>query len=160
MLPNQARYQTSPHPDGFFYVVAVVVKHVVNGGFLMGFEKFVMAGNAGVSTVPGGFIFARGGKTYELPKRTCFRAEERQRSCSVLRSEWRGNSSTNCRGKTKTVSIVAQEGGSVKQKIYPAKNRLFTDFCGGTQPIVRFQKAAFDNRGAEGLAARGKPDDS
>ena len=53
----------------YFHVVAVVVKHVVNGGFLMGFEKYVMDGNAGVSTVPGVFIFARGGKTYELPNR-------------------------------------------------------------------------------------------
>ena len=34
----------------------------------MGFEKFVMDRNAGVSTVPVVSILARGGKTYELPK--------------------------------------------------------------------------------------------
>ena len=38
----------------------------------MGLEKFVMAGNAGVSTVPGVFIFAWDGKTYELPKQARF----------------------------------------------------------------------------------------
>ena len=57
-------------------MVAVVVKHVVNGGFLMGFEKLVMDGNAGVSTVPGVFIFARGGKTYELPKQARYQLRD------------------------------------------------------------------------------------
>ena len=48
-------------------MVAVVVKHVVNGGFLMDFGFFAIDGNAGVPTVPGVVVFTRGGKTYELP---------------------------------------------------------------------------------------------
>ena len=53
-------------------MVAVVVKHVVNGGFFDGFIFFVMGRNAGVSTVPGVGGFVRGGKAYTLPKQARF----------------------------------------------------------------------------------------
>ena len=49
----------------------------------MGFEKFVMAGNAGVSTVPGVFIFAWGGKTYTLPKQARYQLRYTPFSCGI-----------------------------------------------------------------------------
>ncbi len=119
LAPKASALPTALHPDDYSDVVAVVVKHVVGGGFLMGFGFFVMDGNTDVSTVPGVSIFVRGGKPYELPKRGATAVL----SCLVVGRG--GDASMNCRGKTKTVSIVAQDGGSVKQK-----NRFFMDKCG------------------------------
>ncbi len=60
LAPKASALPTALHPDDYSDVVAVVVKHVVNGGFLMGFETSEMDGNAGVSTVPGaGGLFGR-----------------------------------------------------------------------------------------------------
>ena len=70
--PKPSALPTALHPVGYSDVVAVVVKHVVNGGILMGFEKFVMAGNAGVSTGSGVGGLVRGGKAYTLPKQARF----------------------------------------------------------------------------------------
>ena len=67
LAPKASALPTALHPDDYSDVVAVVVKHVVNGGFFDGFIFFVMGRNAGVSTVPGVGGFVRGGKTYTLP---------------------------------------------------------------------------------------------
>ena len=68
LAPKASALPTALHPDDYFNVVAVVVKHVVSGGFLMGFKTSEMDENAGVSTVPGVGGFVRGGKAYTLPK--------------------------------------------------------------------------------------------
>ena len=67
LAPKASALPTALHPDDYFDVVAVVVKHVVNGGFFMGFVNILIDGNAGVSTVPGVGGFVRGGKPYTLP---------------------------------------------------------------------------------------------
>ena len=72
LAPKASALPTALHPDDYSDVVAVVVKHVVNGGFFMGFVNYLIDGNAGVSTVPGGFGFAWGGKAYTLPKQARF----------------------------------------------------------------------------------------
>ena len=66
--PKASALPTALHPDDYSDVVAVVVKHVAGGGFLMCFETSEMDENAGVSTVPGVGGFVRGGKAYTLPK--------------------------------------------------------------------------------------------
>ena len=72
LAPKASALPTALHPDDYSDVVAVVVKHVVNGGFLMDFEFLVIASNAGVSTVSGVSGFVRGGKAYTLPKQARF----------------------------------------------------------------------------------------
>ena len=83
LAPKASALPTALHPDGYSDVVAVVVKHVVGGVFLMVFGFFVMDGNAGVSTVPGVFVFAWDGKTYELPKQARYQLRYTPVSCGI-----------------------------------------------------------------------------
>ncbi|MBQ6118018.1 MAG: hypothetical protein IJK98_02185, partial [Clostridia bacterium] len=79
--------------DGYSDVVAVVVKHVVNGGFFDGFIFFVMGRNAGVSPVPCICELEWRRKPYTLPKRGATAVL----SCLVVGRG--GDASMNCRGK-------------------------------------------------------------
>ena len=102
LAPKASALPTALHPDGFSDVVAVVVKHVVNGGFFMGFVNFLIDGNAGVSTVPGVGGFVRSGKAYTLPK------QARYQLCCTLPTVLVRNISGLPRG---TLSFGREGGG-------------------------------------------------
>ena len=79
----------------------------------MGFGLFMMDGNADVSTVSGVGGFVRGGKPYTLPKQA--RGQLRHAPMMISFAVAVKRTAGFCLRETD--SIVAQGGGSVKQKM-------------------------------------------